>query len=120
MTYTHVLETLNQQYSIVGCVDLAEHDTNSLLSALVPYKGKVFKDNERLVIIADNSLPTRFSGYPPDIMPKMQEYIQYLNIAHFFVLIVTNIDNISQHLLQLQKTYYRQEDIPLPFIYVQN
>lgn len=120
MTYDTLIETLSQKYSVVDCIDLTKYNNNSLLIALTPYKNKVFKDNERLVIIADASLPTKFNGCPPDIMSKMQEHIHYLNIAHFFVLIVTNIDNMGQHLLHLQKNYYYQEDIPLPFIYVQN
>lgn len=120
MTYAAAIEELGQKYSIVDCINLADHDTNSLLLALTPHKDKVFNDNERLIIIADNSLPTTFGGQPPDIMTKMQEYIRYLNIAHFFVLIVTNIDNVEKFLLQLQKTYYYNEAIPLPFIYVQN
>lgn len=120
MTYSLVLEELRKKYSIVDCINLKDHDTNSLLTALAPHKDKEFNNNERLIVIADKALPTTFSGMPPDIMPKMQEYIRYLNIAHFFVLIVTNIDNIEQYLLQLQKTYHYREDIPLPFIYVQN
>ena len=120
MIYLPVLEELRQKYSIVDCINLKDYDINTLLNALNPHKDRIFHSDERLIIIADKSLPTTFKGYPPDIMSKMQEYIRYLNIAHFFVLIVTNIDNMEQYLLQLQKTYYYQETTPIPFIYVQN
>lgn len=120
MTYSYVIEELRQKYSIIDCIDLKDHDINSLLIALTPFKNKIFGKDERLIIIADKLLQNTYEGHPPDIMPKLQEYLRYLNIAHFFVLIISNIDNIEQHLSQLQKTYYYHEVIPLPFIYVQN
>ena len=120
MTYQATLNQLNQTYSVVGAINLSEHNSNSLLSALSLYKNKIFKDNERLVIIADQSLPAKFEGRPPDIMPKMQEYIRDLNIAHFFILMVTNIDKAEQYLLQLKQMYYSTEDTQITVIHVQN
>ena len=120
MSYSDVLSTIQRCRLIVECINLSDCDKNSLLGKLSLYKDKVFKPDEILVIIADKSLPTTFDDQPPDIMPKMQEYIRYLNIPHNFILIVTNIDNMEQYLLQLQKTYYYHEESPIPFIYVQN
>ena len=120
MMHNTTIDQLKKKYHIVGTINLADHNVNSLLTALLPYQNKIFKNNERLIILADKSLPAKFDGYPPDIMPKMQEYIRDLNIAHFFILMVTNIDKAEQYLLQLKQIYYPAEDTPIPYIYVQN
>ena len=120
MSYNEELEKLRSQYCILDCFDLSDYEgpQKKLFGALAAYRDPVFKDNERLVFIADRSLTTTFENYPPDILVELQQHIHYYNIPHFFLVMLTNIDNIAEYNIYLQQKYYKQETIPIPHINV--
>jgi hypothetical protein len=114
--YNKLITILQKKYSVVGIINLSETDT--LVTKLGEFANKEFDVDERLLVIADKSLPTTYEGEPPDILPDFQMYVRDANIAHPFILVLTDIDNLAEHLLQLQQTRYRQETMPIPSINV--
>jgi hypothetical protein len=73
-----------------------------------------YKENERIVIIADRTLNRRFDDEPPDALIEMQQHVHYYNIPHYFIIVVSNIADIDRELAYLQKKYYPQETQPIP------
>jgi len=119
--YQLALDDLATHYTIIGCINLSDHDqpnAKTLVSALANYRNPVFNDTDRLVFIVDRTLTSTFDDYPPDILIELQQHIQYYNIPHFFVIILSNIDNLREYTVYLQQKYYRQETIPIPHINV--
>lgn len=121
MSYQSVLADLKKKYNILDCIDLQEFEfpnTGGLFTRLCKFRDFEFKENERLIIIADRNLLCTFDDMPPDVMVVLQQYIHFCNIAHYFVLVLSNIDSIGQHLVYLQNKYYRQEDQLISYINV--
>jgi hypothetical protein len=113
--YDKILSIINKKYRVLDTIDLVDARIQETLGQrLQAFKDCTFSENERLIVLVDKSLPTTFAGHAPDILPKLQEYIRNANIAHAFILIITNIDNLDKHLLHLQQTRYPQETIPIP------
>lgn len=118
-TYNAALTKLQKKHSVLDVIDLSSTTIKStLLFKLEPYRNKEFADNERIIFVVDKSAQTTFEQQPPDILPDLQSHIRDLNIPHFFVIILTNITNLHNHLQILHQSRYYQETIPITVIYV--
>lgn len=120
MSLERVKHQLQRQYQIDNFIDLVEFDnlpTGKLYTALRKLHKDVFKDNERVVFVADNSLKKTFTDQPRDIITVLQQYIQAHDIPHFFVIVVSNIDTIGAELIYVHQLYNKQEETPITHIY---
>ena len=73
---------LKKIYNVISCIDLADFaDKNSseLLKELEFLKNKIFNSKEKILLVADRSLPTTFNDCGPDILTELQKLIHYLN-----------------------------------------
>lgn len=119
MNYEKLLNQLSTQYSIVDVVDLStELAQKNLLTILAKYDNKVFQDEERLVFLLSKEAPATFEQQGPDILPLLQMSIRDYNIPHFFVIILSNVDNLQLYLDKIHKIRYYQESMPIKAIYV--
>ena len=121
MTYTSTLLDLKKKIRIIEVIDLSDHDDpkkETLYQVLQKHRSPVFKPHERLVVIVDNSLTHTFESEPPDILPKLHIYAEYFDIPHEHILVLSNINKISQQLRYLKNKYSSKELVPMPFIFV--
>lgn len=117
MTYTSVVDELRNDYTILDCIDLSEFDQRyerQLRARFDKIAWPHYKENERIVFIADRTLKRRFDDEPPDVLIEMQRHIHYYNIPHYFIIVVSNSESIEAELAYLQKKYYPQETQPIP------
>jgi homoaconitase/3-isopropylmalate dehydratase large subunit len=116
MTLDQVKEQLQAQYQIENFIDLSLFDqlpTGRLYSQLRRCHKTVFADNERVVFVIANNLKKTYTDQPNDIVTVLQQYIQHHDIPHFFIIVLSNINDISQQLNYVHKMYNPQEKISI-------
>jgi hypothetical protein len=124
MIINQIKSKLGTQYVIDHYIDLAEYDTkpvSELYLRIQLCKKDEFGETERIVFIAAQPLKKTFGDLPCDILNSVQRYIQYFDIPHFFVIIVSDVETIAEDLEFLRANYNPQELKAIPHIkYVQN
>jgi hypothetical protein len=119
MSYDNAINELRSKFELLDIIDLSSYDKNLLRSALRKYNNFEFSPEQRLVFIADSKLTRSFNDLPPDILVRLQQDIQYLNIAHYFIVVVSDIPTIERELDFLYRKYYSQETMAMPFVLVE-
>lgn len=111
---TELIKNLKQVYTIVKIIDLLScEQNNNLVSVLSDLKNYEFKENERLLVVADKNLQKSYSNHPADILTIFQQQVRYLNLSHYFIIVLSNIKSVKKDLNYLHKIYYSQESDPI-------
>lgn len=118
MTLDAVKAELQAQYRIENFITLRDYDllpTGRLYTQLRRCHKVVFDDDERIVFVAEN-LKRTYKDQPCDIITALQQYIQHHDIPHFFIMVLTNIEDMPEQLDYVHKKYNPQEVVPMAHI----
>lgn len=111
---SELIKNLKQVYTIVKIIDLSScEQNNNLVSVLSDLKNYEFKENERLLVVVDKNLKKSYSNHPVDILTIFQQQVRYLNLSHYFIIVLSNIKSVKEDLNYLHKIYYSQESDPI-------
>jgi hypothetical protein len=125
--HPHLEKILRKTYNILGIVNLSDQSPewglesfaiNKLYSLLAPLTKKTYDINDRIIIMhfdTDYYIDPLDNSHPGLMITYVQQMCSALNIPNYFILMITNHDNIEKELTYLQKKY-SVDDIPIPYI----
>ena len=122
MNFEFLKSKLEKKYIIEHYIDLNKFDNQHhsvLYSVLKNVKQQEYKDEYRIVFYYFCSLNKTYDDSPPDLIDYLQKVLTYYDIPNFFCIIVTNDDNISEHLACVSERRTVNEPDPIKYIICQ-
>lgn len=102
---------LQKKFNILDIINLADFpyaDPKRLYDRLLPLVKNKYESTDRIIILhfdVDYYIDPFVSYHPGLTVTVLQQILSLLNIPNYFVLFVTNYDNISNELIYAQKMY---------------
>jgi hypothetical protein len=119
MTLDEAKSSLLLQYQIDHFIDLKQFEPDlkgQLYNCLRKIRKESFTDQERIVFVAQRPLIKSYADQPHDVISMLEQNIQHHDIAHFFLIVLSNIDTIAEELEYVRAKYNPQENIPMAHI----
>lgn len=100
---------LEKTYNVLGVIELSTHDSSKdtgwLYKTLQSFYRPTFENNDRIVVVQDNSDVYDYVDLPSRSIAALQKCASQIDISNFFILVVTANKDIAKELEQARKLY---------------